>query len=218
VALKLYFHPLASFCHKVLIALYENGTAFEPVFVDLGNAREREALAKLWAPAKFPVLRDEERDRTVAESSIIIEYLMLHYPGRVALLPADPEAALRVRMQDRFFDLYVHHQMQKIVLDRLRSAEQRDVLGVEQARRELQLAYDMLEQEMRSRTWAAGEQFTMADCAAAPALFYANEVLPFGESHPAVGAYFARLKARPSYARVLEEAKPYFANFPRQAP
>jgi glutathione S-transferase len=215
VALKLYFHPLASFCHKVLIALYENGTAFEPVFVDLGNAREREALAKLWAPAKFPVLRDEERDRTVAESSIIIEYLMLHYPGRVALLPADPEAALRVRMQDRFFDLYVHHQMQKIVLDRLRSAEQRDVLGVEQARRELQLAYDMLEQEMRSRTWAAGEQFTMADCAAAPALFYANEVQPFGESHPAVAAYFARLAARPSYARVFEESKPYLTNFPR---
>ncbi len=215
MALELYFHPLASFCHKVLIALYENGTAFEPVLVDLGNPREREALAKLWAPAKFPVLRDQARDRTVAESSIIIEYLAQHYPGGVALLPADPDAALRVRMQDRFFDLYVHHQMQKIVLDRLRPAEQRDALGVEQARRDLRLSYDMLEQEMRARTWAAGEQFTMADCAAAPALFYANEVQPFGESHPAVAAYLARLKARPSYARVLEEAQPYLKNFPR---
>jgi glutathione S-transferase len=215
VALELYFHPLASFCHKVLIALYENGTAFEPVLVDLGNPRERAALAKLWAPAKFPVLRDQARDRTVAESSIIIEYLAQHYPGGVALLPADPDAALRVRMQDRFFDLYVHYQMQKIVLDRLRPAEQRDALGVEQARRDLRLSYDMLEQEMRARTWAAGEQFTMADCAAAPALFYANEVQPFGESHPAVAAYLARLKARPSYARVLEEAQPYLKNFPR---
>jgi glutathione S-transferase len=215
VALRLFFHPLASFCHKVLIALYENGTEFEPVLVDLGNPREREALSKLWPPAKFPVLRDESRDRTVAESSIIIEYLALHHPGRVALLPADTGAALRVRMQDRFFDLYVHHKMQKIVLDRLRPADQRDAFGVEQARKELRLAYDMLEQEMRGRTWAVGEQFTMADCAAAPALFYANEVQPFGESHPTVGAYFARLKARPSYARVLEEARPYFANFPR---
>jgi glutathione S-transferase len=215
VALKLYFHPLASFCHKVLIALYENGTAFEPVFVDLGNPREREALAKLWAPATFPVLRDEARDRTIAESSIIIEYLAQHYPGRVALLPADPEAALRVRMQDRFFDLYVHHQMQKIVLDRIRPADQRDAFGVEQARGELRLAYDMLEQDMRGNTWAVGEQFTMADCAASPALFYANEVLPFGASHPGVAAYFARLKARPSCARVLEEAQPYLKNFPR---
>jgi glutathione S-transferase len=215
LVLELYLHPLASFCQKVIIALYESGVAFEPVIVDLGNPREREALAKLWAPATFPVLRDEARDRTVAESSIIIEYLAIHYPGRAALLPADPDAALRVRMQDRFFDLYVHQQMQKIVLDRIRPAGQRDAFGVEQAHGELQLAYDMLEHEMRGRTWAVGEQFTMADCAAAPALFYANEVQPFGESHPAVAAYFERLKARPSYARVFEESKPYLANFPR---
>jgi glutathione S-transferase len=215
VALKLYLHPLASFCQKVIIALYESGTPFEPVLVDLGNTGEREALSRVWPPAKFPVLRDEARSRTIAESSIIIEYLALNYPGRATLLPADPEAALRVRMQDRFFDLYVHVNMQKIVLDRLRPADQRDDLGVAQARTDLRLAYDMLESEMRGKTWATGEQFTMADCAAAPALFYANEVQPFGESHPGVAAYFARLKARPSYARVLEEAQPYMNNFPR---
>jgi glutathione S-transferase len=215
MALKLYMHPLASFCQKVLIALYENATPFEPQIVNLGDAAEREALAKLWPIAKFPVLRDEARGRTVAESSIIIEYLALHFPGRVALVPADPDAALPVRLQDRFFDLYVHHQMQTIVLDRLRPAGQGDAFGVSQARAQLRTSYDIIERDMESRTWATGDRFTMADCAAAPALFYANEVQPFGESHPATTAYFGRLVARPSFARVVEEAKPYFASFPK---
>jgi glutathione S-transferase len=215
MALTLYMHPLASFCQKVLVALYENGTPFNPVIVNLGDPAEREALARMWPIAKFPVLQDEARARTVAESSIIIEYLALHFPGPAALVPADPDAALQVRMQDRFYDLYVHQQMQKIVTDRLRPAAQRDALGVEQARAQLSVAYDMVEQDMKSKTWSMGEHFTMADCAAAPSLFYANEVQPFGESHPAVGAYFGRLMARPSFARVVAEAKPYFANFPR---
>lgn len=215
MTLTLYMHPLSSFCQKVLIALYENGTPFKPVIVNLADQGEREALASLWPVAKFPVLRDEARARTVAESSIIIEYLSMHFAGPVALVPADRDAALQVRMQDRFYDLYVHHQMQKIVLDRLRPQGQRDPLGVEQARALLRVAYDMIEQDMKSRTWAMGEEFTMVDCAASPSLFYANEVQPFGESHPAVAAYFARLMARPSFARVVAEAKPYFANFPR---
>lgn len=215
MALRLYMHPLASFCQKVLVALYENETPFEAQIVDLGDAREREALARVWPLVKFPVLRDEARGRTVAESSIIIEYLALHYPGRVALVPADPDRALQVRMQDRFFDLYVHQPMQKIVLDRIRPAGQGDAFGVGQARAQMLTACDMLEQQLKSRTWAMGEDFTMADCAAAPALFYANEVMPFGTSHPTVAAYFSRLMARPSFARVVGEAKPYFASFPK---
>jgi glutathione S-transferase len=215
MSLRLYLHPLASFCQKVLIALYENATAFEAQIVNLGDPADRAAFAKVWPLAKFPVLRDEARNRTIAESSIIIEYLALHYPGRIALVPADADAALQVRMQDRFFDLYVHQQMQKIVVDRLRPAGQGDPLGVQQARDQIRAAYALLESEMEWKTWAVGEHFTMADCAAAPALFYANEVEPFGASHPALAAYFARLSARPSYARVHEEAKPYFALFPK---
>ena len=215
MSLKLYMHPLASFCQKALIALYENDTPFEPHFVDLGDEASSAAFKALWPIGKMPVLRDETRDRTVAESSIIIEYLDQHYPGANRLIPSDPDAALQARFGDRFYDLYVHEPMQKIVTDRLRPGGKNDPHGVEQARALMQTAYGMIEQEMETRTWAAGDAFTLADCAAAPALFYANKVAPFGETHPRVAAYFDRLMQRPSYARTVREAEPYLKFFPQ---
>jgi glutathione S-transferase len=214
MSLTFYFHPLASYCQKALIALYENATPFTPRLVDLGNEAERAALLKLWPIGKFPVLRDEARDQTVPESSIIIEYLDRHYPGHTKLVPADADLAWQTRLRDRFYDLYVHEPMQKIVADRLRPTDKRDSFGVEEARARLQTSYGMIEQEMATKTWALGDRFTMADCAACPSLFYANLVMPFGDTYKNVAAYFDRLKARPSYARVLEEAEPYLKLFP----
>jgi len=214
MSLTLYFHPLASYCQKVLIALYENDTPFTPQIVDLGNQDARAALLKLWPIGKFPVLRDGARDQIIPESSIIIEYLGRYYPGRTPFMPADADPAWQTRLRDRFYDLYVHEPVQKIVADRLRPAEKRDPFGVEEAKARLQTAYGMIEQEMANQIWATGNDFTMADCAAAPPLFYANLVMPFGETHKNVAAYFDRLKARPSYARVLQEAEPYLKMFP----
>jgi glutathione S-transferase len=213
MSLRLYFHPLASFCHKALIALYENATPFEPVIVDLGDAASRAAFQAVWPMAKMPVLRDEARDRTVAESTIVIEYLDAHYPGVTRFVPADADMAWQARMWDRFHDHYVQEPMQKIVIDRLRPAGRSDPHGVEQAHAQLREVYAVLERQMDGKTWAIGEAFTLADCAAAPALFYADTVLPFAE-HRNLSAYLDRLMARPSFARVLAEAQPYFALFP----
>jgi len=216
MSLTLHFHPLASYCHKALIALYENDTPFAPNMVDLGNETERAALLKLWPIGKFPVLRDEARNQTVPESTVIIEYLDRYYPGRTPFIPKDFDRAWQTRLRDRFYDLYVHEPMQKIVGDRLRPQAKKDPHGVEEAKVRLQTGYGMIDREMETQTWAIGEAFSLADCAAAPALFYANEVMPFGDSQKNVAAYFDRLKTRPSYARVLKEAEPYFAMFPRE--
>src|SRR5918992_1749114 len=164
MSLKLYFHPLASFCHKVLIALYENGTPFEPIMVDLGDAASRAAFKAVWPMAKMPVLRDETRDRTVAESTIIIEYLDTYYPGATRFLPTDPDRAWQTRIWDRFYDHYVQEPMQKIVTDRLRPAGKNDAYGVVQAKTQLHEAYKVLEQEIAAKTWTTGEAFTLADC------------------------------------------------------
>jgi glutathione S-transferase len=215
MTLKLYFHPLSSFCQKVLIALYENATQFEPIVLDLGNPEHDAKLRKLWPPRKFPVLRDEARDRTVPESSIIIEYLELHYPGKTKLIPADAELARQMRFRDRFYDLYVAVPMQKVVTDRLRPAGKSDPHGVEEAKAMLRTSLDLVEREMRDKTWAMGDAFTMADCAAAPALFYASKVLPVAETHKNAHRYLERLMQRPSYARALGEAEPYFKMFPQ---
>lgn len=216
MSLKLYFHPLASFCHKALIALYENDIAFEPIIVDLADEVSSAAFKAVWPMAKMPVLRDEARDRTVAESTIIIEYLDAHYPGRTRFVPEDADGAWQARMWDRFYDHYVQEPMQKIVTDRLRPQGRNDAYGVEQAKVQLDEAYKVIEQDMTSKTWATGDAFTLADCAAAPALFYANTVLPFGERQKNLPAYLDRLMARPSFARVLAEAQPYFALFPME--
>jgi glutathione S-transferase len=217
MSLTLHFHPLASYCHKVLFALYENETPFTPNLVDLGNEAERGALLKLWPIGKFPVLRDDARDQTVPESTVIIEYLDRYYPGRTRFIPEDADRAREIRLRDRFYDLFVHEPMQKIVGDRIRPQGKDDPHGVEEAKARLRTSYAMIDQEMAGQNWAMGEAFSLADCAAAPALFYANEVMPFGDTHRNVAAYFERLKARTSYARVLKEAEPYFAMFPREA-
>jgi glutathione S-transferase len=215
MALTLYFHPFASFCQKALIAFYENETPFTGELVDLGNEASRAAFLKVWPIGKFPVLCDSVQDRTIPESTIIIEYLAQHYPGRVALVPADADLARQTRLRDRFYDCYVSEPMQKIVGDRLRPPGKNDPFGVEQAKAALHTAYGLIEKEMATNTWAMGDAFSMADCAAAPALFYANLVVPFGDAHPHTAAYLARLMARPSFARVVKEAEPYFELFPR---
>ncbi|MFA6155625.1 glutathione S-transferase family protein [Mesorhizobium sp.] len=214
MSLTLHFHPLASFCWKPLIALYENETEFASVIVDLGSEKSRAAFRKISPSGKVPVLRDDARDRTVPESSIIVEYLATHYPGPVELLPADIDLASEVRLADRFYDFYVQEPMQKIVGDRLRPEGKTDPFGVEQAREQLRNSYAAIEQDMRRKIWAVADCFTMADCAAAPALFYANKVEPFGDTFPAVKTYHDRLMLRPSFARVIEEARPYFKFFP----
>jgi glutathione S-transferase len=214
MALTLFYHPLASFCHKVLMALYENDTPFTGDIVDLSKPSERDRLLNLWPVGKFPVLRDEKRDRTVPETSIIIEYLEQHYPGARPLLPANEDERLNARLWDRFFDLYVQTPMQKIVGDRLRAENERDARGVADAVASLGMAYDMLERQVAERTWVLGESFSIADCSAAPALFYAGIIVPFGKNHLRTAAYFDRLAERASFQRVIAEARPYFPNFP----
>ena len=214
MALTLYLHPLASFCHKVLMALYENGTPFAGKVVDLADREASEHFFRLWPVGKIPVLHDDTRDQTIPETTIIIEYLEQHYPGRQALLPHAEDQRLDARLWDRFFDLYVQVPMQKIVTDRLRAGGENDPRGVADARATLAIAYDMIEARMANRTWVLGDALTIADCAAAPALFYAGIVAPFPASHAHLAAYFERLLRRPSFARVLAEARPYFSNFP----
>jgi len=212
--LTLYFHPLSSFCHKALIALYESGTPFEPVVVDFSDEASTAAFKSVWPIAKMPALRDDDRGETVGESTVVIEYLDIHYPGERRLIPAEPERALQVRLWDRVFDNYIHMPMFAIVADRLRPADKRDPFGVETASAQIAKAYGLVESQLNAKTWVTGDEFTLADCAAAPALFYANTILPFGPDHANLAAYLDRLMARPSYARVLKEAEPYFEMFP----
>ena len=216
MSLRLYYHPLSSYCWKVLIALYETGVAFEGEIVDLSDPEARERFVRMTPLAKFPVLVDEEAGKGFPESSIIIEYLAMKNPGSARLIPTDRDLALRVRLSDRFYDLYVHDKMQKIVGDRLRPAGAKDPTGVAKWQDELEIALSLVDRDMAEGGWATGLTFTMADCAAAPALYYANQVAPFGDRHAGAARYLDRLMARPSFARVLEEAAPYFANFPRE--
>lgn len=216
MSLTLYYHPLSSFCWKALIALYENDVAFTPKLVNLGDPADRAAFLSLWPIGKFPVLRDDARDLTIPESSIIIEYLDRQFSGSTRLIPDDADLALQTRLRDRFYDLYVHLPMQAIVGDRLRPDGAQDPLGVSQAKARLKTSYAMIDAQMQSGGWAMGDAFTLADCAALPALFYADKVAPFGDGLPHVSAYLGRLKARPSVARVLTEAEPYFKMFPRE--
>jgi glutathione S-transferase len=215
MALTLYMHPLSSFCHKTLIALYENAIAFTPEIVNLGDPVARDNFSKVWPLAKFPVLRDAARARTIPESTSIIEYLAYHVPGPVRLIPDDdPQRAAQIRAADRFYDLHVHDPMQKIVVDKLRPADGHDPIGVGDARSRLRTALGIAEAEMATRRWACGDLFSMADCAAAPPLFFINKMMPLAAGFPHLSAYLERLMKRPSYARVLVEAQPYLAMFP----
>ena len=211
---QLYAHPFSSYCQKVLTALYENDTAFE--YRSLEDPQANAELVALWPMRRFPVL--VEGGRTVLEATCIIEYLQLHHPGPVALVPADPEAALEVRMLDRFFDNYVSTPQQKVVFDRMRPETDRDPRGVREARAMLETAYAWLDTRMATREWATGEAFTMADCAAAPFLFYADWTHEIEPRFANVRAYRERLLARPSFRRAMEEARPFRSYFPLGAP
>lgn len=212
----LYAHPFASYCWKVLVALYENQTAFTYRSLGPEDPSAATELEALWPLKKFPVLVDS--GRPVIESSVIIEYLTLHYAGPVRLIPVDPEAALEVRFLDRYFDNYIMTPMSKIVTNQLRPQDQRDSYGVEEARVALDTAYRWLEGLMAGRTWAAGASFSLADCAAAPALFYADWAHRIEETFPQLRSYRTRLLARPSVARVVDEARPFRQFFPLGAP
>lgn len=212
-ALTIYMHPLSSYCWKALIALHESEVKFNIEMIE-GYPAANEKLRKLWPIAKMPVLHDATRNEAVPEASIIIEYLQQHYPGPVTLIPHDPDSQVEVRLWDRFFDLYVHTPLQKLVNDRLRAPEQKDPTGAAEARATLTIAYSLLEERMASRNWAAADSFTLADCAALPALFYSGAAQPFVHSHPGVARYFERLLTRASVQRVIEGARPYFHLFP----
>ncbi|MFC3286208.1 glutathione S-transferase family protein [Litchfieldella rifensis] len=216
MAMKLYAHPFSSYCQKVLIALYENDILFEYRMLAPDDAQVTAELEALWPLKRFPVLVDD--GRTVVESSIIIEHLGIHHPGQVRLIPEEARVALDVRMMDRFFDNYVMTPMQKIVFDSIRLAENRDRQGVAEAQGMLDTAYRWLDEAMAGREWAAGDAFSLADCAAAPALFYADWTHPIGETFTNVHAYRRRLLARLSFARAVDEARPYRPLFPLGAP
>lgn len=213
MSLTLHFHPLASFCWKALIALYETATPFEQVIVNHGDEASLSAFKTVWPLAKMPVLVDDARGCTVAESTIVVEYLDANYPGASPLIPRDPDYAWQVRMWDRLFDHYVHEPMQKVVIDRLRPQGANDTMGVEQARTQLREIYGFIERSLETAPLMTGG-FTLADCSAAPALFYGDTVEPVGQGHPKLSAYLDRLMARASFARVLAEAEPFFEMFP----
>jgi glutathione S-transferase len=214
--LHLYAHPFSSYCQKVLIALYETGTPFELKLLAQEAPENFAELARLWPLKKFPVLVDG--DQTVLEASIIIEHLALSHPGAIQLLPTDPKAALAVRMMDRMFDNYIMTPMQRIVGNALRPEDKRDPHGAAEARTMLDTSYTWLNEQLTGRIWAAGDQFTLADCAAAPSLFYADWVHDIPPSLGMLKAYRARLLARPSVARAVNEARPFRALFPLGAP
>ena len=210
---RLYAHPFSSYSQKVLIALYENATDFE--YRNLEDPGAGEELEALWPLKRFPILVDGER--TILETSTIIEHLQLHHPGQVRLIPGNPDAAIEARMLDRVFDNYVMGSMQKPVADSLRPEGDRDSFGVAEARAMLHKIYAWLDARMAGREWAAGD-FSLADCAAAPALFYADWVEEIPTAHANLRAYRARLLARPSVVRAVDEARPYRGYFPLGAP
>ena len=210
--LTLHYHPLSSHCWKLLIALAEHGTPFEAQLVNLGAPAERAAYAALWPTAKIPLLVDGER--VVPETSIQIEYLDRHHPGRVRLLPDGLDAQLQVRLWDRLFDCYVMDPMQRHIAQLLRPETQRDPLALQASVDALGMAYELIEARMGELGWAAGADFSLADCAAAPALFYAATVKPFPPGHTRLRAYFERLLARPSVWQTIVQARPWFRYYP----
>ena len=216
MALALYGHVFSSYTQKVLIALYENGTEFEFRAIGPDTPQHAAEWMRRWSMRKFPLLVDGDRD--IAESSIIIEYLHLAHPGPVRLLPADPMAALDVRFLDRFFDLHVMDAMQVAVASKLGHIPVKSEEGLALAAQRLELAYAWLDRHLAGKSWAAGDAFTMADCAAAPSLFYADWVYQIPDTYPTLRAYRARLLARPSFARAVDDARPFRPNFPLGAP
>lgn len=216
MTLQLFGHPFSSYTQKALVALHENATSFTFRMLSQEDEATFAEFAALWPLKRFPILVDGAT--TILEATTVIEYLAVRHPGPVALIPADPDAAVTVRMMDRFFDNYISTPLQKLVFDRLRPEEARDDFGVTEARAMLDTAYAWLDWTMADRPWAAGEAFSMADCAAAPALFYADWGHPLGDRFPHVTGYRQRLLARPSFARAVDGGRPYRHYFPLGAP
>jgi glutathione S-transferase len=211
--LELFGHPFSSYTQKVLIALWADGTDFDYRMIeDPANAEE---LRRHSPYGLFPLLIDD--GRPVLESSTIIEHLHAHHRGPNDWIP-DGETGRRVRLLDRFFDLYVMSNLQKPVADKLRPEGNNDPFGVQKARGDLHKAYDWLEANLGDGPWAVGEQFTMADCAAAPSLFYADWIEEIGDARPRLKAYRTRLLAHPAVSRAVEEGRPYRHYFPLGAP
>lgn len=211
MTLQLYLHPLSSYCQKAKTAFYEKDIPFEAKMLD-GSEPVASEFAALWPVGRFPILVDGER--MIFETTIIIEYLDAHYPGAIRLIPRDPDMAIEARMMDRFFDNYLNGPQQRIV----DIALGRDTAEEAPVRAKLDTAYGALDRLLAGRTWAAGEEFSLADCSAAPALLYADWTHPIPKIHTNVWAYRDRLLARPSYARALDEARPYRHMFPLGAP
>lgn len=216
MSLVLYGHPFSSYTQKALIALYENATPFEFRCIGPDTPQHAAEWLRRWPLRKFPLLLDGERE--VVETSIIIEYLGLAHPGPVRLIPADPMAALDVPFLDRFFDLHVMDAMQVAVSSKLGHLPMKSEEGLALAKERLDRAYGWLEGALAGKTWAAGADFTLADCAAAPSLFYADWVHPIPDACPTLRAYRTRLLARPSFARAVDEARPFRPLFPLGAP
>ena len=214
--LTLHYHPLSSYCHKVLIALDVLGIEVDKRLLNLGDPTQRDAHLALWPTGKMPLLVDH--GRPVPETSIIIEHLQRNHarPGRT-LIPSDPDTALEVRLWDRLFDLYVMTPMQALTADLLRPEGDRDAYGVAGARERLSSAYAFIDRHLEGRTWVSGDAFSMADCAAAPALFYAVTYVPLPPQHVHLAAYFERLMAHPSVALAVEQARPWFKFYPGRA-
>ncbi len=216
MTLALYGHPFASFVWKPLIALYEREVSFEFKMVDAEHPENQARIAELSPTGQFPALVDG--DNQLTQSSVVIEYLDLFHGNELSMVPSDPREALEARMMADVFDDYVHAPMQRIVGDALRDKAESDERGVSEARAALERCYDWLEPRLEGKDWAACGRFTIADCAAAPALFYADWVHPISDRHDALATYRARLLSRASVARVVDEARPYRHFFPLGAP
>jgi len=216
MSLELFAHPFSSYCQKALIAFHENDIAFDFRMLAPDEPANGAEFARLWPIQRFPILVDD--GRTILEATAIIEHLQVRHPGPVRLIPDDPGAAVEVRMLDRVFDNYVMTPQGKCVFDSLRPEADRDPYGVAEARKMLDTAYAWLDQRMAGREWAVGDSFSLADCAAAPSLFYADWTHAIPPELENLQAYRARLLTRPSFARAVDGGRPYRAYFPLGAP
>jgi glutathione S-transferase len=216
MTIQFYGHPFSSYCQKALIAFYENDIPFEWQLLAPTNPQAGARFSALWPVGKFPVIVDG--DRVVMEATGIIEYLAAYHPGPVALIPNDGKAAVEVRMMDRIFDNYVMTPQGKCVFDSMRPEGEHDPRGVIEAKAMLETIYRWLDRRLTGHEWAVGDEFTLADCAAAPSLFYADWTHPIPLEFTTLIAYRKRLLARPSFARAVDEARPFRAFFPLGAP
>jgi len=211
----LHGHPLSSYFQKAAIAFYETETPFELAMVgNLFDPEEKARFQAIWPTGKMPVLEDKGRGRVIGESSIVIEYLAMHEPGAARLLPRDPDTALRVRLLDRLFDAYLETPFQRMATYGLKLPGSADPAIPDLVKADIAAAYRVIDGQIGEGDWAVGDTFTLADCSAAPALFFANRIVPMQDNHPKLAAYHARLSARPSYARALAGSEPYLANVP----